>query len=74
MLTIEEPTQIEIRDVKGDMNDDTIRGFIEYAYTGNCIYQNSDDVQLPADSKELQELSKSISSLRCDEHEWAVPL
>ena len=55
------------------MNDDVVRRFIEYAYTGDYTHPNPDVVQLPADSKELQEAFKSTSSPRCDEYEWAVP-
>ena len=73
MLTIEEPNQIQIKDVEGDMNDDIVGRFIEYAYTGDYTHPNPDVVRLPADSKELQEAFKSTSSPRCDEHEWAVP-
>jgi hypothetical protein len=44
MLTIEQPNQIEIRDIEGDINDDTVGPFVEYAYAGDCTHPSPDVV------------------------------
>lgn len=45
---------IEIEDVDGDIDDDTILRFIEYAYTGDYTVPEPDIVQLSTDSQELE--------------------
>lgn len=62
---------IEIKDVEGDIDDDTVMRFIEYAYSGDYTVPDLDIVQLPTDSKELQEAFKSKPSSRWGEDDWA---
>lgn len=45
---------IEIEDVNGDIDDDTVERFIEYAYRGDYTVPNPDYLQLADNPKELQ--------------------
>lgn len=63
---------IEIEDIDGDIDDNTVMRFIEYAYSGDYTVPNPDIVQLSTDSKELQEAFKSDISPGLEEDEWAV--
>ena len=46
---------IEIKDVDGDIDDDTVMRFIQYAYSGDYTVPDPDIVQLSTDSNELKE-------------------
>lgn len=53
---------IEIQDLEGDIDDDTVMRFIEYTYSGDYSVPDPDVVQLPDDSRELEDAFKSTLS------------
>lgn len=53
---------IEIQDVDGDIDDDTVMRFIEFAYSGDYSVLEPDVVQLENDSEDLQVAFKSSSA------------
>lgn len=64
---------IEIKDVDGDIDDDTVLRFLEYAYSGDYTVPDPDIVQPSTDSKELQEAFVPQTSMALGD-EWAVPV
>jgi len=65
---------IEIKDIEGDIDDETVMRFIEYAYSGDYTVPDPDIVQLPTDSKELQEAFNSEQLGTAEEDDWALPV
>jgi len=65
---------IEIEDVNGDIDDDTVMRFIEYAYRGDYTVPNPDYLQLATDPKELQEAFVGNRNPALDDgDDWAIP-
>lgn len=63
---------IEIKDVNGDIDDDTVMRFLEYIYSGDYTVPDPDIVQLSTDSTEPQEAFVP-KALMAPEDDWAVP-
>lgn len=54
-----ETKTIEIEDVDGDIDDETVMRFLEYVYTGDYTVPNPVVLELPFDTKEVKEVVSS---------------